>query len=737
MKLLFLTPYLPGPPLFGGARRIHGLATQLATSHQVSLLALVDGSGNHQAGIQDARSYCRRVETVVDDWHNLNGRPKRASQLGSLLTPRSWERWVYRRPALQRALDDQLQLYDYDAVVCEFAFMAGYSFDAGQTMRRRPRLVLDEHNIEYDLLRRTAEATDFRRRAFQELNWRKLKREEVAIWKRFDGCALTSTRDEELLKREVPNARTAVVPNGVDIDGFRPRSEVQTDPKTLLFFGAINYYPNRDGVLHFAKSILPLVRSREPGLRFRVVGPVEENGPVAALRSDGVEVMGFVDDVGAEIAQATVVVVPLRIGGGTRLKILEAMAMGKAIISTRLGAEGIEVEHDKDILLADTAEEFAAQIQRALNDPSLRERLGKAARQTVLERYSWRSSADKMDELLQSLVDPRTAQKSASVSGNGDASAQAPDVQDPIKISALVCTRNRPKQIASAVRSLLADAPEIELIVVDQSPGDETQLALGEWRDDPRLVYHHSTTTGKGAGLNVGLRMAKGSLIALTDDDCEVPPGWASTMAQILESQPNVAVLFCNVVPVPYDRSLGYVPVHERTSSRLLKSVDGLRFGLGLGAGMAVRRDVALAIGGFDESFGPGARFPSADEWDMCIRVLLSGWHVYETPEIEIVHDGFRSFAEGRVHARRDWIALGAVCAKPLRSGHLRAAIVPLYFFPAKALWPPLSDVLHLRLPRSVGRISAFLSGFVDGLRIPVDPETLRFESPSKPSTST
>lgn len=171
----------------------------------------------------------------------------------------------------------------------------------------------------------------------------------------------------------------------------------------------------------------------------------------------------------------------------------------------------------------------------------------------------------------------------------------------------------------------------------------------------------------------------------------------------------------------------GYVPTHERRERRLLKSIDGLRDGLGLGAGMAIRRDVAMELGGFDESFGPGARFPSADEWDLSIRVLLSGWHVLETPELSILHDGFRSFAEGRDHARRDWIALGAVCAKPLRAGHLRAAFVPLLFFPTNALLPPIMDLLKRRRPTGIGRITAFLSGFADGMRTPMDPKTMRF----------
>jgi glycosyltransferase involved in cell wall biosynthesis len=407
MRLLFLTPYLPGPPLFGGARRIHGLMSQLASSHEVSLLSLVDPATDVEAGVAKAKGYCQRVEIVLDEWHQISGRPKRLLQIGSLLAPWSWEKILYARPAFQRALDHHLAQHGYDALICEFAFMAYFRISTGGASRPGPKLVLDEHNVEFDLLRRTAQAAEPSRRIFQELNWRKLKREEIALWRRFDACTLTSERDREIVQREAPRLRTAVVPNGVDIAEFVPSPE-PVAAKSLLFFGAINYFPNTDGALFFTSEILPILRARDPSIALRIVGPVAE-GPVTELRRDGIEVLGFVEDVKAEIARAAVVVVPLRIGGGTRLKILEAMAMGKAVVSTRLGAEGLDVEHDKDILLADTPHEFAHQVLAVLSSPELRERLGTAARRTAVEHYSWSCSAEKMERTLLALCAPAAA----------------------------------------------------------------------------------------------------------------------------------------------------------------------------------------------------------------------------------------------------------------------------------------------------------------------------------------
>ncbi len=295
-------------------------------------------------------------------------------------------------------------------------------------------------------------------------------------------------------------------------------------------------------------------------------------------------------------------------------------------------------------------------------------------------------------------------------------------------LSAVVCTRNRPAPLAKIVQSLLSgESQELELIVVDQSDGHETEDALIPFSSDPRLRYLRSAGRGKGVALNEGLAIARSPVVVCTDDDCQPPPGWVAGMTRTLLSQPDTAVVFCRVAPVPHDRTAGYVPAYEFSRSRRLRSVRDICAGLGIGAGMAVSREFVTSMGGFDEYFGPGGKFPSADEWDLVMRALLTGHSVYETADLTIVHDGFRTFAEGQAHARRDWLALGAVCAKPLRAGYWRAAVVPIWLFFTRAVWPPVIDVLSMRKPRGFGRIVAFLQGFMSGIATPVDARTLRF----------
>jgi len=300
-------------------------------------------------------------------------------------------------------------------------------------------------------------------------------------------------------------------------------------------------------------------------------------------------------------------------------------------------------------------------------------------------------------------------------------------------VSALICTRDRPEALAHAVDSLLRnESCDLEILVVDQSDGPDTQRAIARFAADSRLRYLRSATRGKGSALNEGLRAARGEVVVCTDDDCEAPAGWVAAMARTLDERPTAAVCFCNVVAPPHDKSLGYVPAYERARSRLIRSTTAFLTGRGLGAGMAVRRNAILDLGGFDEALGPGGIFPSCDDWDIAFRAVLRGWHVYETAELAIVHHGFRTFAQGREHARRDWIAIGAFSTKPLKAGHFSSALIALWEFGAGAVWPPIADLLRFRKPRGLTRILAFLEGFKLGLRTSVDRATLRFV-PARP----
>jgi polysaccharide biosynthesis protein PslH len=352
---------------------------------------------DHSASLEATREYCDAVVTVENDRAGMSLRQKRALQLRSLASLHSYERLVYHRSAFQSALDALVERNSYDIVTAEFAQMANYHLPLGT------RRVLDEHNIEYDVLLRTSVGeTSLRRRVYNHVNYLKLRREERRAWRSYDGCVVTSPRDRALLQRDRPDVLSAVVPNGVDTSFFCPQ-DVRPDVRTILFFGAIDYYPNTDGLLFFLREVMPLLRKQAAPVRLIIVG---KSAPDCILReaSADVQITGYVDDVRPYLGTASVVIAPIRVGGGTRLKILEAMAMGKAVVSTTLGAEGIAVTHQRDILLADGAEAFAAAIARLLDDSELSESLGYAARRLVEHNYDWRVSVQALEQFYRRIV---------------------------------------------------------------------------------------------------------------------------------------------------------------------------------------------------------------------------------------------------------------------------------------------------------------------------------------------
>lgn len=316
-------------------------------------------------------------------------------------------------------------------------------------------------------------------------------------------------------------------------------------------------------------------------------------------------------------------------------------------------------------------------------------------------------------------------------SGSGQPPAahdEATDHHGDDLVSVLMCTCNRPDDARRALVSLL-DSPTtpVEVIVVDQSSDRSTEHALADLIADRRVRYVASATKGKGAAMNEGLAIARGEFVVCTDDDCEVPRDWAGDMAALLAAQPRTAVLFCSVVAPPHDESIGYVPQYRPQRDRRFRSAMSTCLHRGIGAGMALRREAVMAIDGIDATFGPGSRFASGDDWDLQLRTILTGWESFETNRLAVVHHGFRTYEEGRAHTRRDWYAMGAAAAKPVRAGHPLLIGLALGLVLVDAVRPIVRDIIRLRRPQGAVRVAAFAKGFLAGMRTPVDRRTLKY----------
>ncbi len=294
-------------------------------------------------------------------------------------------------------------------------------------------------------------------------------------------------------------------------------------------------------------------------------------------------------------------------------------------------------------------------------------------------------------------------------------------------VSVVISTKGRPST-GEAVRSVLAsEAIDVELVVVDQSPDDFIASVLGDLIDDERLVLVRSRTSGVSSGRNVGLQRASHDIVLITDDDVTVPVDWARRFHGAISALEHVAVAFCRVDAGPHDSGRGFIPEHEVTERLVVRSLLSKSRARGIGAGMAVRRDNVLSIGGFDEQLGPGGRLRSGEDRDLAARALAAGWWVLQIPDAFVVHHGFRTWIQGRSLARRDWYGIGAAYAKQLKCRNLE--IVPVIVH--EVLWfgliKPIAGLLMGNRHNGLRRIGYFASGFVAGLRTRVDVEMMLY----------
>ncbi len=395
-----LMPRAPYPADHGTALRNLYLLKHLSRHHEVSLLTF--GNPADTSVIRVLQEYARRVDVVPlprrSPWRRLIA-------LGTSRVPDLAQRlWS---PALIARLQEMLERSAFDLVQIEGLEM--YGAWAGARSGRRgigPLVVLDEHNAEYSL-QHTAWKVSLRTRAwlpafYSFVQARRLRGYELGACQTVHGVVLVSKADEASIRTLYPPLRACVVPNGVDTSHY-VAGDRQTDGATVLFIGKMDYRPNLDAINWFCSDIWPLVRAAVPNARFLVVGRDlgPEHQPLA--RVPGVELVGAVPDERPWFDRSDLLVVPMRMGSGVRLKVLQAMAMGVPIVSTSLGMAGVEAENGTHFLLANSPSEFARQIVEALGNRRLRQSIGEAARKLACEHYDWQVIVPRLEIFYQEL----------------------------------------------------------------------------------------------------------------------------------------------------------------------------------------------------------------------------------------------------------------------------------------------------------------------------------------------
>ena len=401
MRVLALALGVPFPPLGGGLTRTFHLLKALAARHEVELLAFTYGETHGEA------PFSVRVVPVPWVW---SADYEQMSSADTTVARKAAERLTYQvdDPWFVSSLDPVLMTDAVqaalrarpDLVLFEGTPLAQF---AACLPRGLPR-VLDLFDLHSVMARRALDgATAEPRAALAREAARTLAFERRAA--RVSHACLVVSPDDAVAAGDVLGAlRVHVVPNGVDTAYFTPSTD-PPEPGAILFTGRMSYEPNADAVCHFARDVLPLVRREAPHARLHIVG-VAPPPRVVALQSDAVIVHGRVDDVRPYHRRAEVVVVPVRAGGGTRLKVLEAAASGKSIVSTRLGVEGLPFHDGRDVLVADTAPDFAAAVVSSLRDGDRREELGRQAREVACS-YDWSAIGASLCDIVEQVVSHR------------------------------------------------------------------------------------------------------------------------------------------------------------------------------------------------------------------------------------------------------------------------------------------------------------------------------------------
>lgn len=397
MNLLVVSPYLPHPS-WGAGTRSYYLLKALAHKHTVSLLALTDGLDveTHRAALAGMTNMLQVVPRRGD--MQTPSRHKRLQQSMNVLRGRSYLLDLFLLPEMQQELDAILSRDHYDAIYFESVFMAGYHL-----LKNIP-VIIDQHNIEYELLQRTCRREkNWFRKGYNWWESRLIKPFELEQCSRARMVLVTSERERLQLKRLLPRSIIEVVPNGVDTTVFDMDHGQQATPGRIIFTGTMNYYPNVDAVLYFARECWPLIKAQVPGATWQIVGKDPSVEVRALAELPGITVTGAVPDIKRYLADAEVAIAPVLIGSGTRLKILEAMAMRKAVVSTSLGCEGLSVIPGQHIVVADQAQAFAQTVVGLLRDSAQRIALGNAGRALVEAEYSWECCGEKAAHALEKI----------------------------------------------------------------------------------------------------------------------------------------------------------------------------------------------------------------------------------------------------------------------------------------------------------------------------------------------
>lgn len=399
MHLLWVKTELLHPIDKGGRIRTYHMLRALKREHRVTYLTLDNGNAAPDAAAL-ALEYCHDLVRVPFVEAKRRSPQFWFELLANVASPLPYAIAKYQSGDVRREIQSAVRDRGIDVLVCDFLFPSQNVPDELPC-----RTVLFQHNVEAAIWKRHADvrANPVARAYFRE-QWRRMERFERRECRRFDRVVAVSRADAETIERDYGVSGVSDIPTGVDTDFFRPTGRVVTDARNLVFTGSMDWMPNEDGILWFVDEVLPRIHERMPDVTLTIVGrnPPQQIQALAA-HDARLRVTGSVPDVRPYLEGAAVFVVPLRVGGGTRLKIFEALAMERPLVSTTIGAEGLPVENGAHVVIADGAGPFADAVLGLLSEPRQATALARRGAAHVRSQFGWDRAAARFLELITSI----------------------------------------------------------------------------------------------------------------------------------------------------------------------------------------------------------------------------------------------------------------------------------------------------------------------------------------------
>lgn len=395
MKILFISYDFPYPPSGGSISRDYNLIKQLAKHHELHWINRTIRGEIKQEYIEEMKKYFKEMKII--SW-NYDQSP--AGLLKSIVTDIPYIIKRFESEEMENTVKETIIRNKFDLILCDHIYMSQYIPD---DITGKIPVIPNNEDCGFTYYKRMTENSGIARSFYAGSQWKKLLEYEIKVLKKYKVYITTSEKEKELISKYYNEAEIGVIENGVDTEYFSARERKDLSPN-IVFTAWLKYYPNAVAAIDFVKNVFPKIKKEIPDIKFYIVGKEPPQKVLDLENTEGVTVTGYVDDVRDYLGNADAAVIPLQIGGGTRLKILEAMSMKIPVVSTVLGAEGLDVKDGKNILIACNDDEFAQSVIKVIKDKNLSEQLACNGRVLMEEKYDWDKIGIRLNNFINSFV---------------------------------------------------------------------------------------------------------------------------------------------------------------------------------------------------------------------------------------------------------------------------------------------------------------------------------------------